>query len=352
MKIAELRALMKSATRDQLAMALAETFKKVPKDKKEELDSILQPTLSGDGSAPKKAAKPEKPEKPKVDIADLTERVYAFTENAWEGNYYYSNRKVPKASRSKWRFLVMGFVKELESVPQDDDDACEKAADLWLELYKVLSRGNIEHLYSGDNPFHSIGIPQEDFVTRMAGANLNADISPEHIREVISAVCRGGMAMDSYSYDVMGALISCFETEEELQVALEQARLLSEELIQKIGKKPKFSTWITVEKIENDNAAENLGVMVLMIASSISQQAYLDNLDFYYEHSYQSNPEVALYVALDIVSRLYKDDEDPTSPGTIAVNRFWVAVCEDGLKRGIEPRNEIQKNYEFLKHHV
>ena len=69
-------------------------------------------------------------------MTDLyTKSKEAFLSNADAGNYFEPNRVIPTKERSKWRFAVMRFLKQLEAVPADSEYA-EAAAKLYLEMYR------------------------------------------------------------------------------------------------------------------------------------------------------------------------------------------------------------------------
>ena len=341
MKVGEMKELAKSAPNDVLLAAFCEAYKKVQRGKKEELDDILIPLFQSG------TAKKPKPKKAPLETVDqLEEAVEDFAEKAYCDYFYYDNDVVPKAERPKWRFTVKDFLKTMDKIPADDPEYARVAA-LYITLYKVLSHGHVEHMFRGDEPFRSIDYPQEKLLERMVSANLAVSDSPETLYDLIHAVCKGYSNPEMSQAGLQGHLLPFLDTEERRETALEQAMKLSEEYIQRLGKEPSFSTWITSEIIEDDNCARALAKMVLQIARTISQERYLGCLDFYYEHCYERNHEVALYRALDILyDEIYWAEEgaDTSEP-----KRIWVACYEDALQRGIQPRESLQKQYKEYK---
>ena len=347
MKVGELRTMAKNAPPDAMLSALTEAYKKVPKDKKDELDQSLAAIFSA--AAGKPIPVPEsKPKVPAVNLDRLEAEVEKFTDNAYDGNYYYSNNKVTKANRPKWRFKVMDFLKTMDDIPTDHPEYA-RVAELYITLYKVLSHGHVEHMFHGDEPFRSISYEQTALLERMVSANLAVDDSPETLYELIHAICRGCPSPEIYHLDLQECLLSFLDTEERRETALEQAMQLSEEYIGRLGKERSFSTWmITSESIEDNRCAENLSEMVLQIAYDISPERYLSCLDFYYEHCYERDHEIALYRALRIPYRSLYHAEEAGLDAAVS-KKAWVDTYEDALKRGIQPREELQKQYAKYK---
>lgn len=341
MKVGDMKELAKNAPYDVLLAAFCEAYKKVQRGKKEELDDILVPLFQSG------TAKKPKPKKAPLETVDqLEEAVSDFAEKAYKDYFYYDNDIVPKAERPKWRFAVKDFLKAMDMIPEDAPDYARVAA-LYITLYQVLSHGHVEHMFRGDDPFRSIDYPQEKLLERMISANLAADDSPEKLYELIHTICRGYPNPEMSQAGLQRHLLPLLDTEERRENALEQAMKLSEEYIGRLGKERSFSTWITSESIEDNCCAEGLSEMVLQIARSISPERYLSCLDFYYEHCYERDHEIALYRALDILyGEIYWAEEgtDTSEP-----KRIWVACYEDALRRGIQPREELQEQYATYK---
>ena len=343
MTVDEIRKLTKTASRDQLEAVFLETYKRFPRGRKrEDLESLILPILRGTVSVAKPKQKP-KPVSTETRIDDLEQRYHLFAGNARAGNYYYDNDFVPKEDRSRWRYLVLGFVKELDRIQPEDADG-PRAAAIWLDLYLLLSHGTIENLFRGNNPFRSIGISQEEFVARMTTVCLSVDFSQEKLREVLKAIGYSGFTMDTLSSSVREAAISCLP-EARLKAALDLTKELSEEQLKRISQIHPLSC--TADDLVEKYAAEHLVEMVLEIASAISPETFQTELDFYYRNAKLSAyPENILYKVLSIVDRLDRREKYGLDPD--AKNRLWISVYEDGLKRNISPRDELKKKYRKL----
>ncbi len=130
MKVQELRELLKVADREFLEKAFVESYKHFTKYQKEEADQIIKDILSG--ISPNKAKK-----KTEIPFENLKQEITVFIENAHAQNYLFPNRIVPKNQRSKWRFLVKNFLKELEKVSQENENY-EEAVNLLVDLYRLI----------------------------------------------------------------------------------------------------------------------------------------------------------------------------------------------------------------------
>lgn len=109
MKVQELRQMLGSAERSRVEKAFVESYKQLKKYQKEEADILIRDILSGQSE--KSGVKKEK-----QSFAELEAQIETFLENAKAGNYYAPNRVIPKSQRPKWRFLVKGYIKELEKI--------------------------------------------------------------------------------------------------------------------------------------------------------------------------------------------------------------------------------------------
>ena len=123
MKVQELRELLKAADREFLEKAFVESYKQIPKIKKEDTDQMIRDILAGKEKEAKK--QPEA-----VDFGELEQQIGEFLVNARAQNYVVPNRIIPKNQRQKWRFLVKGYIQELDREQLDRDELYEKAMEI------------------------------------------------------------------------------------------------------------------------------------------------------------------------------------------------------------------------------
>ena len=148
MKIADLRALLANASTDDLLKILSELYKRIPKSLKEApvdgVDIAIKAILSHQDIG-KKAQKSKT-----IDFDSLHDQITTFLDYADEGYYISPNRVVPKAQRSKWRFLVMGFIKDIQKIGLNDENyenkwlvkiesSVDSSASLFINLASIAS---------------------------------------------------------------------------------------------------------------------------------------------------------------------------------------------------------------------
>lgn len=159
MKLVDLRKIVKSKKKVELEELVIKLYKLVPKAKLEssnidlEIDSnqiFIEP-------APQNNALAE---------AKLVSEINYFIENFLAQNYGIPNRIVPKAKRSKWRFEVMGYIKEIDKLWNTSENKKE-LADIYTQLYKAICTGCHSFLVSSENPFASIRLSQIDFLSKV-----------------------------------------------------------------------------------------------------------------------------------------------------------------------------------------
>ncbi len=56
-----------------------------------------------------------------MDFNRLEDEITQFLSNAYAQNYLIPNKVIPKSQRSKWRFMVKKYIKELEKISTEDE---------------------------------------------------------------------------------------------------------------------------------------------------------------------------------------------------------------------------------------
>ena len=111
MKVNELREIIKKYKKEEQEKIIVELYKRIPKEKKEEysIDEFIK-NLD---------VKVEK-EDTQISIESLEKEVTYFLQCASNELYAIPNKIIPKNERSKWRFKVKTFYKQLNSfAPRD-----------------------------------------------------------------------------------------------------------------------------------------------------------------------------------------------------------------------------------------
>lgn len=188
MKIDELRKELKSAKKDEVALAAVFLYKQLKKAQKEEIDAELLDVLHGASTGKKKAVRKEPP----MDFDALIGAVEEFVDNADEGLYYYANRTVSKTKRSNWRHEIKKYYDQLISIePQSEN--YQHAGELLWKLYWILARGTTFHTFVSDTPFYTANLPQKEFMGMLASRFCTPETSQEDLEEFMFLFCGAGM---------------------------------------------------------------------------------------------------------------------------------------------------------------
>lgn len=163
MKLDELRQAIKGYAAPELAHLVAELYKLVPKAKKEETDidnyiRELRERLNN------KEVKVPKKEEQMRDIEVITKEISLFIENAKNQYYLFPNKVISKKDQPNWRFKVKNWHKEICINAHKDRENLIRYANLLGDLYDILYEACHYQLFSGDNPFRSVGIEQDAFL--------------------------------------------------------------------------------------------------------------------------------------------------------------------------------------------
>ncbi len=120
MKVNELREIIKKYDEAEKEKIIVELYKRIPKNIKEDynIDAYIADIN----------AKAEKGDK-QITIEELEKQVNYFLECAYANLYAEPNRIISKTERSKWRFKVKTFYKQLNSFLPETDEG-KKATDL------------------------------------------------------------------------------------------------------------------------------------------------------------------------------------------------------------------------------
>lgn len=322
MKIQELRNLLKTADRELLEKAFAESYKQFTKNQKAEVDQIISNVLE---------AKDIKITKQKefLDFEDLEQQITQFLENAYAQNYFAPNRVIPKSQRPKWRFMVKNYIKELEKISVENENY-EKSAKLLTDLYHLLCEACYYYLFSTDDPFRSIGWKQSDLFHNVVRKTLGLGYSREKIAALLLDAASGGLSRESLYIFQERVLLAELKTSDVKYMAIEEARKLIEERKKKLRGLKKFDD----QRYSLSEEVNNLCGMILMIAIKLAEPA--SGIEYYFRNCERTDKEITLYCALNIVDWEENDE-------------LWMQVYEYGIGKKIVPRDSLIKKYNKLK---
>ncbi|HIS07233.1 MAG TPA: hypothetical protein IAC99_06145, partial [Candidatus Choladocola avistercoris] len=216
MKVQELRQMLSSAERSRVEKAFVESYKQLKKYQKEEADILIRDILSGQSE--KSGVKKEK-----QSFAELEAQIETFLENAKAGNYYAPNRVIPKSQRPKWRFLVKGYIKELEKIVPGSEHY-ERTSVLLREIYALLCEACNYYLFSTEDAFRSVGWRQDELFHLLVSKTFGSGFSKDNVTEMTVMACTGGLSRESLYYEQQAVLLSELKTSDVKYMAMETAK--------------------------------------------------------------------------------------------------------------------------------
>lgn len=317
MKITELRKLLNTTSDADLKKSIVEIYELLPKNKKDEADVIIESILKG--MDPKKAI-------PKIDYEELSYDINRFLKNAYEQNYLRPNRMVQKKDRSKWRFLVKNYVKELDNVDVDHP-FYDEAITLLTNLYNMMCYACNYYLFSSSDPFQSVGITQTGFYDILAKKVLAKGCTTEAVTNLLVCATQSGLSAMSLNLYQEINLISHLNNSNQLHFSIECANDLITSTKEKWKKLPERShnRYFLKEQINN------LCDFILMSKFELKEYNE-ETFKYYFDNHIEHDQELNLYCALDLVD---EDDDE-----------LWIQIYEYGVnKRKIDPRDRLKEMY-------
>lgn len=322
MKVQELRQLLTTIDRELLEKAFVESYKQFSKHQKEEVDQLICDILAG------KSAK-ESGKKEEISFEELEQQIKEFIKNAYEQNYFIPNQIIPKHQRPKWRFLVKGYIKELEKITAENE-YYSRMVKLLTDLYHLICEACNYYLFSTDDPFRSIGWKQSDLFQILVKKTFEAGYPRESISSLLLTAATGGLSRESLHIEQELVLLSELKTSDVKYMAIEEAKKLIEERQKKLQGLGKYDN----QQYTLKEAVNQLCGMVLLISIKLAEPE--SAIQYYFKNCKESDKEIVLYRALDLIDWVEEDE-------------LWIAVYEYGLKKNIKPRDSLNREYQKRK---
>ena len=322
MKVDELRTALSGYDAPVLKEIAVTLYKMIPKSRKEDegLDEILL-------NFSKEKAKPSKKETT-VDFPALENAVETFIGHASDNLYLIPNRIVSKDKRSKWRFEVKRFIKELLAVRGEDS---EKAALLLADLYDMMSYACSFWTFSSDDPFSAVGYVQQEFLSIVLSKIFYSGYNRESIKKAVFLTLDSNTDRETWHISLLYCLVAALKTPDTKEMALTECVAFASgyKEYQAAKKAFKYST-------KNDDyhvKERNSRVAELYLLLKLSLCEYDSGIAYFWKNDKERNKEITLYRLL----RYFLDETD--------LNALWLREYEKALTRGIEPRKDLQEEY-------
>ena len=313
MKINELRETIKKYNETEREKVIVELYKRIPKSIKEDynIDEYIINLNT----------KMEK-ENIEITIERLEKEVNFFIECAYDDLYARPNKIISKNDRSKWRFKVKTFYKQLNSFLPTNEDG-KKATDLLKGLFKILSFGTHYLTFSNWNTFRAIQISQSEFLKNIVERKLSNGVTRENLAYCIDLL---NVQYDPQEYhkSVLYSFESCLKTPDARYMAIE---LLKEQVI------------IWKEKYKKDDSYENQEYTNYFVECVVDIYFELcevkDGITYFHKQYLEKYKEIKEYILLQKMEEfnLYKE---------------WVLEYEKHLGK-ISYRDSLKEKYTKYK---
>ena len=313
MKIDELRETIKKYNEKDREKLIVELYKRIPKSIKEDynIDEYIINLNT----------KMEK-ENIEITIERLEKEVNFFIECAYDDLYARPNKIISKNDRSKWRFKVKTFYKQLNSFLPTNEDG-KKATDLLKGLFKILSFGTHYLTFSNWNTFRAIQISQSEFLKDIVERKLSNGVTRENLEYCIDLL---NVQYDPQEYhsSVLYSFESCLKTPDARYMAIE---LLKEQVI------------IWKEKYKKDDSYENQEYTNYFVECVVDIYFELcevkDGITYFHKQYLEKYKEIKEYILLQKMEEfnLYKE---------------WVLEYEKHLGK-ISYRDSLKEKYTKYK---
>lgn len=298
MKVGELREKLNKMNKQEVIKLAAEFYKLIPKAKKEDygLDEMI--------NNPNDKAKTPKRGASQSSLIDVELEIKEFIEHA-EADYYYApNRVVSKKERSKWRFKVKKWYKELNNFKRADADL-KLQCELQTKLYNLMCKACYYMVFTTDDPFRSIGIDQEDYLRSVLTLIQETEGKVKVAEKGISLAVFNPVDRYSLPSQFMEVLIEFLDIPDLKYKAIEAVK----HELSKVGFKPsrkQVKNGGIIYDFDTSNFKlqrrhNNLVEFVLRLYLRLHEPE--EGIAYYHQHYHQSSDEVKLYVLVDILMR-------------------------------------------------
>ncbi len=319
MKVAELRTILGKQSKAEIIKVAVELYKRVPKAKKEEydIDNLIQNPKQAKAKTVKKQA---------ATLIELETEIHTFIEHVRLEYYYVSNKVVPKAERSKWRFKVKRYYKELNNFNRRDRNISLQA-DLLTALYQLLSEACEYAHFNTFDPFRSISVDSQDFYATVLRFLYESKSETDFIKTAIR-LALGPSDGNILKQSLYNVFIKELKNNEDLQVlALHRTK----HLLNQHGYTPPTEG----KRFDSDEYSKNRKhnhLVDLIFRLYASMDKYEEAIAFFQKEYHRGgggrSKEIKLYI---LVSTLFELNQA----------EHILTQIEQAKKEGIQPRENL-----------
>lgn len=313
MKVNELREIVKKYNEIDKEKLVLELYKRIPKNIKEDynIDEYIKNINVKIGK-----------ENQEKTIEQIEKEVNYFIECAQDDLYVRPNKIIPKSERSKWRFKVKTFYKELNKFLPATEEG-NKATDLLKDLFEILSFGTHYLTFSNWNTFGAIQISQSEFLNNIVQRKLSNGITKEKLLYCIQLLNAKHDPQESHKA-LLYSFEACLKTSDAKYMAIE---LLEKEVIKWKEKYKKD------DKYENQEYTNYFVECIMDIYFELCEVK--EGIRYFQKHYIERDKEIKEYILLEKLEEfeLYKE---------------WIMEYEKHLGK-IDYRDRLKEKYTKYK---
>lgn len=316
MLVPELRKIIEEYNNKDKDKIIIELYKRVPKNIKEEyaIDNFII-------DINKKIVKEER----FLNIETLEKEINYFIECAYDGLYERPNKIISKNERSKWRFKVIKFYKELNTFLPNTENGI-RATELLKKLYLLISYSTNLLTFSNWDTFRAIKVSQSDFLNTIIDRKLKSGINKENIKYCVELL-NAYYDPNEYHKSVLYTFTRSMKTTEMKKMAI----YLLDEQVKDWNEKYKL---LKKERKDTYNAEVYNNYFVECVVDIYFKLKEIDSgIEYFHKNYIKSDKEVKEYIVLNLIEEYDFYEE-------------WVKEYE---KHDIDYRDSLRKRYKELK---
>ncbi len=329
MLVAEIRELLKKYQGEDLRLIVLEMYKLIPKKLREEkdIDGMLN-DIHSYMQIGKNAYKNET----KLDINILKVEIEKFIDYAYKQYYFAPNNFIRKNERSKWRFKVKSYIKDLQEIKYDGESEIV-ATELLKKLYEMLCHACCYYIFNTDDAFNSVGIVQTELLDLIITREFERGINKESVKSSIALIVNNGLSRITVYSDLIIILVEKLKSADSKETAIAQCLVLKSENNSKtISSKRSYSSDLSefnrIEKINN--------LVEIIFRISIELCEYEKAIEYFNINNIERDKEISLYVLLKLLKEY-------------SLTNYWLREFDEALKKGITPRDYLSETYKYVK---
>ncbi|GAU78834.1 hypothetical protein F3D3_3469 [Fusibacter sp. 3D3] len=330
MLISELREMIKAYNEAELRLIIAEMYKAMPKKLREEkaIDTLVK-----NSEKYTKSGKTNDSRNEPVDVYVLKPQIELFMEYAYKQYYLAPNSMIHKKDRPKWRFVVKGYIKDLQGVSIYGTEG-DIATDLLFKLYEMLSYACGYYLFRTDNPFRSIGMDQTELLYTVIARRFSSGIKQDKVKAVLESVITSNVDRETLSSSLISVLIQNLKSSESKEMAIEQSKLLMDGFMRTKQTALKMKPATRHSDYERKEKINKLVEIVFRLNIELSE--YDKAIQFYNKYHNEIDAEINLFILLKWLE-------------AYELKALWLREYDRARKNGVQPRIILSNVYEYVK---